>query len=64
MFFEDYIVQNHRFSVIAGLGCTYALDYSILMLILLAGWGIFIPLISVIAYYREYLSSVNRNDAI
>ncbi|KZV72480.1 fungal pheromone STE3G-protein-coupled receptor [Peniophora sp. CONT] len=48
-----YIVQDHRFVVIEGLGCTNTQDDSVLAMLLIASWSVTIPILSVIIYYRE-----------
>ena len=49
---SDYIVQASRFGVIAGFGCTNDADNSVLSLLLLSSWPVFLALISITVYYR------------
>ncbi|VDC04273.1 unnamed protein product [Peniophora sp. CBMAI 1063] len=48
-----YVVQTNRFDVVAGFGCVYALDYSFLTILLVGGWGVVFPLISILIYYPK-----------
>lgn len=50
--FQDYIVQDERFAVVQGFGCTNNADGSILSILLISSWTVILPLISVAIYYR------------
>ena len=52
----DYVVQNLRFEIEEGFGCTNGLDGSILSVLLINSWDVVPPLLSVIFYYRELIS--------
>ncbi|VDC04254.1 unnamed protein product [Peniophora sp. CBMAI 1063] len=57
-----YVVQSRRFDVIPGRGCTYAVDHSILAALLLLGWGVCVPLLSIVVYYRRIVCSLYRHQ--
>ncbi|KZV59905.1 STE3-domain-containing protein [Peniophora sp. CONT] len=48
---SDYIVQGARFQVEEGFGCTNAVHYSILAVLLVQVWSVAPPLLSVLVYY-------------
>ena len=56
---SDYIVQDARFHVIAGVGCTNASDNSVLTLLLLYSWSVVLPLISITVYYRMSITHID-----
>ncbi|VDC06523.1 unnamed protein product [Peniophora sp. CBMAI 1063] len=47
---EDYVVQELRFQVDEGFGCTNASDNSILSILLVRSWTVVIPMVSIIIY--------------
>lgn len=50
---EDYIVQDYRYQILEELGCVNAEDISGMSLILIQGWSIAFPTISLVLYTRE-----------
>ncbi|VDB86864.1 unnamed protein product [Peniophora sp. CBMAI 1063] len=67
-----FIVQDVRFAVFEGFGCTNAANVSILSLLLVLSWGVVPPLLSIIFYYprvaklfyrqRRAINQFSRSD--
>ena len=50
----DYVVQNLRFEIEEGFGCTNAQSDTVLTIIFIQIWGVVPPLLSVVFYYRAW----------
>ena len=57
----DYAVQRYRFVVKEGFGCTSSHPHSILSILLIEGWLVVAPLLSVLLYYRESSQAETSN---
>ena len=53
---QDYVVQQLRFEVDEGFGCTTSSDGSVLDILLTDLWTVIPPLVSMIVYYRQSVS--------
>ncbi|VDC04645.1 unnamed protein product [Peniophora sp. CBMAI 1063] len=57
-----YVVQQLRFEVLEGFGCSNSQDGSILDLLLIWSWTVFPPLVSVIVYYPKIVLLLYRHN--
>ena len=60
---QDYVVQQTRFQVEEGFGCTNGPDGSVLDMLLINFWTVVPPLISIVFYYRECISRTTSRDS-
>ena len=56
---SDYIVQDARFQVLAGFGCTNVPDNAVFSVLLLYTWPVILPLISITIYYRMSITHID-----
>ncbi|VDC04654.1 unnamed protein product [Peniophora sp. CBMAI 1063] len=59
-----YTVQDIRFEIVDGLGCSSAEDDSVLDFLLLWTWGVIPPLISVVVYYPRVALLMYRQSRL
>ncbi|KAI0029876.1 GPCR fungal pheromone mating factor [Vararia minispora EC-137] len=58
-----YIVQDHRFVVLEGIGCQYTVSGSALSILLVLSWPIVLPVVSALLYCPRIIRTFRQHNA-